>query len=93
MTLNNKQKKALKAEAHHLKPVIRIGQKGLTDNLVQETEQALNTHELLKIHIADDDRDLRRETASQLAQTTGADIVSQIGKTFTLYRKKKTADT
>ena len=92
MTLNSKQKKTLKAKAHHLKPVVRIGQKGLTENLIQETEQALNIHELIKIHIADDDRELRGELAAQLTRATGADMVSQIGKTFTLYRKRKTND-
>jgi len=92
MPLDNSKKKALKAEAHHLKPVIRIGQKGLTDNVVQETGQALDIHQLLKIHIANDDRDMRHEAAEQLAKATRSEIVSQIGKTFTLYRKKAAND-
>ncbi|HKI62446.1 MAG TPA: ribosome assembly RNA-binding protein YhbY [Mariprofundaceae bacterium] len=88
MPLDNSRKKTLKAEAHHLKPIVRIGSKGLTAGVVQETGQALDSHPLLKVHIALDDREERRETAAQLAKATRSEIVSQIGKTCTLYRQK-----
>jgi len=89
MTIDQKKKKALKAQAHHLKPIIRIGQKGITENLLLETEQALEIHELLKIHIANDDRDARCEAAQHIAKVTESEIINQIGKTFTLFRRKK----
>ncbi len=88
MTLTNKEIKALKGEAHHLKPVVRVGQKGITENLIQEAEQALDTHELIKLHIAGDDREMRKATIATIAEKTGAEIISTIGKTCTLYRKR-----
>ena len=88
MTLNTKQRKALKAKAHHLKPVVRVGQKGVSDNLLAETSQALETHALIKIHIADDDRDRRSDTAQTIATACDAELLQQIGKTYLLYREK-----
>lgn len=88
MPLDNKQRKDLKAKSHHLKPVIRVGQKGVSENLLLETGQALETHELIKVHIADDDREARKATALKIAEQTRAEVVNQIGKTCVLYRKK-----
>ena len=88
MTLNNQQRKNLKAKAHHLKPLIRIGQKGITDNLIEEALQTLDRHELIKVHIAQDDRQLRRDCADELASRCKAIIVHQIGKTCILFKEK-----
>jgi len=87
MTLSKPQQKALKTKAHHLKPLIRIGQKGITDNLIEETIQTLDRHELIKIHIAQDDRQKRDQNAQELATRCEAMIVNQIGKTCVLYKK------
>jgi len=87
MTLNTKQRKELKAKAHHLKPVVRVGQKGLSENLFLETAQALEIHELIKVHIAQDDREVRNQYAQDLAQHCDAELVGQIGKICILYRK------
>lgn len=91
MSLSNSEKKALKARAHHLKPVIRIGQKGLTDAVVQETEQCLDRHELIKVHVQEGDRDERLACAGQLASATGSELVHHIGKVFVLFRERKEA--
>ena len=58
-TLSPKQRQALKAQAHALKPVVMIGQNGLTDAVVRETDRALKAHELIKIRVRNDDRDER----------------------------------
>ncbi|MFQ5582025.1 MAG: ribosome assembly RNA-binding protein YhbY [Mariprofundaceae bacterium] len=87
MALASKRKKMLKIQAHHLKPVIRIGQKGVTDNVVKETRLALDTHGLIKIHIQQGDKDARHADAMALAERTGAECVHQIGKTFIFYRQ------
>jgi len=92
MSLNNKERKDLKSRAHHLKPVIRIGQKGVTDNLIQETELALDIHELIKVHNSSEDRDGRKTDAESLAEQCHASIVDHIGKTAILYRKKQAKD-
>ncbi len=89
MQSTNQQRKILKAKAHHLKPVIRIGQKGVSESLIAETEVALDHHELIKIHIAGDDRDARKQMAEKVAADTGALLVDQIGKVAVLFRKNK----
>lgn len=90
MTLTSKQRKELKARAHHLNPVIRVGQKGITDNLLTETDQALTAHELIKIHIARDDKADRHAAAAEIAAACQAEIVDHIGKIAILYRAAET---
>ncbi len=89
MTLSKQQQKTLKTKAHHLKPLLRIGQKGITDNLIEEAMQILERHELIKAHIAQDDRQQRDHDAQELATRCEAIIVNQIGKTCVLYKKNK----
>jgi len=86
MTLTSKQRKELKAQAHHLNPVIRVGQKGITDNLLKETDQALTAHELIKVHIAQDEKAARQATAAEIASACHAEVVDHIGKIAILYR-------
>ncbi len=88
MTLNSKQRKVLKAKAHHLKPVIRVGQKGLSENLILETSLALDTHELIKVHVAQEDREARSQCMQELAGNSAAEIIGQIGKICILYRRR-----
>jgi len=88
MTLNTKQRKALKAKAHHLKPVIRVGQKGLSENLLEETSSALDIHELIKVHVAEDDREARSACMQALADKSGAEMIARIGKICVLYRHR-----
>lgn len=89
MAISSKDRKELKARAHHLKPIIRIGQKGITENLVQETDLALNIHELIKVHIAMDEKEQRKENGHTLADRCNAEEVDYIGKIMILYRQKK----
>ncbi len=89
MPLTSKERKALKAKAHHLKPVIRIGQNGVSEGVILETDNALHTHELIKVQIQSDDRDGRLEAAQTLAEKLGAELVQHIGKIYVLYRMNK----
>ncbi len=89
--LDAKQKKLLKQTAHHLKPVVRIGQKGVTESLIGEANACLERHELIKVHIAAGDRDVRANVAGKLAAATHAELVHQIGKTFVLNRPREEA--
>jgi len=89
MPLTSKERKALKAKAHHLKPVIRIGQNGVSEGVILETDNALRTHELIKVQIQSDDRDGRLEAAQTLAEKLGAELVQHIGKIYVLYRINK----
>ncbi len=81
--LTSKQRKALKALAHHKKPVVQLGKKGLTDEVVLEVERALLAHELIKVKVAEDDVD---ESGAALAARTGAELVTTTGKIAMLYR-------
>lgn len=87
MELDTQQRRALKTKAHHLKPVILIGQKGLHDALREELELALDHHELLKIKIAAD-RESADAIVEQLLAQTGATLIQRIGGTATIYRKR-----
>ncbi|HID37213.1 MAG TPA: ribosome assembly RNA-binding protein YhbY [Ghiorsea sp.] len=89
MSLDNKKKRALKSQAHHLKVIIQVGQHGISENLVAETNSALNIHELIKVQIQSDDRVERKEAGLALVAKTGAELVHNIGKIFVLYRKNK----
>lgn len=89
MPLDAAQRKQLKQTAHHLKPVIRIGQKGISDSLVAETDACLERHELIKVHVSAGERDERSMLVTDLVERTGAELVHSIGKVFVLYRKTR----
>lgn len=80
-------KQSLKARAHHLKPVILLGAKGLTDAVVAETDNALKTHELIKVKINGAEKEDRIAMSQQLCQQLEAELVQMIGNTAILYRK------
>lgn len=78
----------LKARAHNLEPVVIVGNKGLTDEVVKEVDRALAAHELIKVRAPGLDRDQREDAFKALCERTGAAAVQSIGKVFVLYRKK-----
>jgi RNA-binding protein len=81
------QRRALKTRAHKLEPVVLIGAKGLTDEVVAEIDRALTAHELIKVRAAGLERDGRDEALSAICEKTGALAVQQVGKVFVLFRK------
>ena len=86
MPLTSKQRAALRAEAHHLSPTVHVGHNGLTEAVRQSLDDALRTHELVKIQFARNaDVDVK-ESAGRLAEAMHAEIVQVIGRTATLYR-------
>lgn len=85
--MNTKEILALKARAHHLNPVVMIGQNGLTDAVIRETDAALTAHELIKIRVLGDERSERVEIAEMLCSRLDAELVQHIGKLLVLYRK------
>ncbi len=88
VTLTPAEKKALKAQAHALDPVVLIGDKGLTPNVVKEIDMNLNAHGLIKVRVAGDDREARLEYAQAICDETGAALVQHIGKLLVLFRPK-----
>jgi RNA-binding protein len=87
MTLSSKERAELRAEAHHLSALVHIGHHGLTDALRQTLDDALRTHELVKVALTKSSDVSAKEAAHQLAEQLGADVVQTIGRTCTLYRE------
>jgi RNA-binding protein len=86
--LESYQRKHLKRIAHGLKPVVFIGQNGLSPEVVKHAREALKRHELIKIKfIAIKEKDPKKELGQMLAEQTGADIVGSIGHTLILFRE------
>ncbi len=89
MPLTNAQKKYLRQQAHHVKPVVWAGQHGVTDALIEEIEQALARHELIKIKLRLGEREERDAGIEDIAKRTGADIVQRLGNMLTLYKRNE----
>ena len=70
MPLNAAQKRFLRSKAHHLKPVVMVGQHGLNENVLNELDIALDAHELIKVRFVDD-KERRRELAAEAAEAAG----------------------
>lgn len=86
MNLSTKQKQHLKGLAHSLKPVVMLGNNGLTEGVLAEIDQALAHHELIKVKIASEDRETKSLIVDAIVRETGACNVQVIGKTLVLYR-------
>lgn len=87
MPLIPKIRQQLKAKAHKLKPIVMIGHNGLSENVNLEIDRALYDHELIKIKIHAEDRDLRQELFSEICKTHRAEPVQCVGKVCVIYRK------
>jgi RNA-binding protein len=85
--LTASQRKALKARAHKLEPVVLIGAKGLTEEVVAEIDRALKAHELIKVRVPGLERAERDQALLEICQKTGAHAVQQVGKVLVLFRK------
>jgi RNA-binding protein len=94
MKLSSGQIRRLRAEGHRLglKPVITIGQKGLTDNLHAEIDGALERHELLKLRIPALERGARRELGKAICERHRAVLVESIGSVIVIYRRNGETD-
>jgi RNA-binding protein len=88
VTLNGKQRRTLRAMGHHLEPVVLVGQAGVTDGVVAAVEQALETHELIKVKVNEGPED-RKEAAQRLSEATGSELAQVLGRTVLLYKKRK----
>ena len=89
------ERKAHRAEAHHLDPVVMIGNDGLTPAVVKETDAALKAHGLIKVRVQGDDRAAREAIYLQLADQLSAAPIQHIGKLLVLWRpmpKKEKAE-
>lgn len=83
--MNSADKKNFRTQAHTLKPVIMIGQSGLTAAVLAEIELALNCHELIKIRIRAERED-RKLISEKICAETGAELIQTIGQITVIYR-------
>lgn len=86
MNLNNKQKQHLKGLAHPLKPVVMLGNNGLTEGVLAEIELALQHHELIKVKVAAEERETKTLIVDAIVRETKANNVQVIGNILVLYR-------
>ena len=85
--MNSEQLKQMKSKAHELKPVIMVGQAGLTEAVLKEIEIALEIHELIKIKVRAE-RDERKQIQQKICTETNAELIQSIGQIVVIYRKK-----
>lgn len=87
--LTGKQKRFLRAEAHHLSPIFQVGKSGVNDHMVTQIKEALEVRELLKVSILQNCEEDKNDVAKELAEKTGAELVQLIGLTIVLYKESK----
>ena len=80
------QRRALRARAHALNPVVAISQNGLSDSVMQEISTSLVSHELIKIRVFNDDREVREQYLASICEQLGAAPVQHIGKLLVIWR-------
>ena len=88
MALTDKQKKYLRGLAHPLKPVLHVGQSGVTPELMAELDHTLEHHELIKVRVRVGERARRDLAITELADQSGAELVTRIGNIAVLYRRR-----
>ncbi|MCW9023564.1 MAG: ribosome assembly RNA-binding protein YhbY [Gammaproteobacteria bacterium] len=86
MSLSEKQRRHLRKLAHDLKPLVIIGQAGLTENVVTEIDSTLAHHELIKVRLNAGDKSAKQAMIDEILQQTGADWVLSIGHICAIYR-------
>ena len=89
MALTTERKKQYRTLGHNLKPIVTVAGKGLTEGVLEELNRALNDHELIKVKLVVEDRDLRKAVIRELVKETGAEIVQEIGKIALILREAK----
>ncbi len=92
IALTTADRKALRARAHHLDPVVMIGDAGLSRAVLAEADRALGAHELIKIRVLGDDRAQRQAILTEICSALGCAAVQSIGKLLVVYRPKPIED-
>lgn len=84
--LRGKQKRYLRSQAHHMQPIFQIGKNGVTEEFIQQVDEALEKRELFKINLLQNTDEVADEAASEIALATQAEVVQIIGRVIVLYR-------
>ena len=89
MSLSIAEKKRFRQIGHQLNPVVLLGGQGLTEAVLAEIDRALEDHELIKVRLGGEDRELRVAMINEIVQSTNSQAVQIIGKLVLLYRAAK----
>lgn len=89
MSLSIAEKKRFRQIGHQLNPVVLLGGHGLTEAVLAEIDRALEDHELIKVRLGGEDRELRQAMIDEIVQSTNCQAVQTIGKLVLLYRAAK----
>jgi RNA-binding protein len=87
MPMSSRERAELRAEAHHLTPLVHVGQQGLSPAVIQSLEDALRARELVKVQLGRTVEAKPKDAAAALGLATGAAVIQVIGRTATLYRR------
>ena len=87
--LTSAQTRFLRGQAHDLKALLQICAKGLTASFIAELDGVLEDHELVKVKVGAEDREVRDAMIAELAEKSGAALVQRIGHVAVLYRPSK----
>jgi RNA-binding protein len=90
--MNGKERAELRAEAHHLDPVVHVGHQGLTPTVIGSLDDALRTRELVKVKITNKDVIKPKDAANALALATNSAVIQVIGRTATFFRENPDLD-
>jgi len=87
MEISQYQKKKLRGLSHHLKPVVMLGNAGLTEAVMNELINSLQHHELIKVKIPTDDRQSRDALIKSMCDQSGATLIQRVGNMVTLFKR------
>lgn len=87
--LTGKQKRFLRAEAHHLTPIFQVGKGGVNDEMIKSIRDVLEVRELIKVRILDNCEEDKNDVAQALAKGARAELVQLIGLTVVLYKESR----
>ena len=89
IALSGAARRALRARAHPLHPVVMVSDSGLSPSVLAEIERSLTAHELIKIRVSDADHAARERILEEICSGLGAHPVQHIGKVIVVYRERK----
>lgn len=87
--LTGKQKRFLRAQAHHLDPIFQVGKGGTNEGVIKHIEEAIEKRELIKVSVLNNCLEDPKEIAKELAEGSGAELVQTIGRTIVLYKESR----
>ena len=89
--LKGSQRKYLRSLAHHLKPLVIIGAKGVTQQLIGSVDNALKDHELIKVKFGEF-KEAKKEISAEIAGATQSELIGLIGNIAIFYRQQPVAE-